>query len=195
MASYLSVIGTPARYLPIGNTEPDLVLPDLTSGRWVFLFGPAGCGKTHRAVEILHAHFARVGKPRPSDWRPWHHGKRPAPGPLFVDWPGLLKAKVRAIGNDEAEDPILTVLGNRDVVLLDDVATERPTDFAIETLGEVISDRYNAVAPTVLTSNRSLDEIAATYGKRIASRISEAALVADQSGTDWRLAIARGETC
>lgn len=192
MGSYLALVNVPERYLGIAHEPPDLELPDLTTRRWVFLFGPAGCGKTHRAVQILHAHFARVGRPRASFWRPWHGGPRPHPGPTFVDWPSLLAAKKRTFGRDDAEDPLDAVLDNRSVVLLDDVASERPTDFAIDALSLVISNRYNLCAPTVITSNRGLDGIAAGYGNRIASRIREASIVADQSGKDWRVERAAG---
>lgn len=195
--SYLAALGVPYRYRAIAETKPDLSLPDLTSGRWVFLFGPAGCGKTHRAVEILHAHFARVGRPRPATWRPWHNAPRPGAGPRFVDWPLYLDELRKSFGTEVApdEDPAWIVLENTAPVILDDVGSERPTDFAVDSLNVVVSARYNACAPTIITSNLPLDAIATTYGDRIASRIREAALVADQSGADWRTAIARGETC
>lgn len=202
--SYLAALGVPPRYRAIAETKPDFTLPDLTSGRWVFLFGPAGCGKTHRAVEILHAHFARVGRPAPSSWRPWHHTRRPAPGPQFIDWPCFLEAYRRSFGRDRGDGGELEefgmarlILENQEVVLLDDLGSERPTEFALDCVNVVISSRYNRkpFAPTIITSNLPLDAIATTYGDRIASRIREAALVADQSGADWRTAIARGETC
>lgn len=184
--SYLGTIGVPDRYQRIADEEPDLTLPDLSTGRWVFLFGPAGCGKTHRAVQIMHAHFARVGRPKPSEWRPWHHAPRPPAGPLFVDWPDYLAAQRRAMANDAEDDSRRTVLKNPAPIVLDDVGSERPTDFAVDAMNAVISSRYNDCAPTVITSNLALDKLAAAYGDRIASRIREAALVADQSGEDWR---------
>lgn len=199
--SYLAQLGVPPRYRAIAETEPNLSLPNLAGGRWVFLFGPAGCGKTHRAVEILHAHLSRVGRPRPSTWRPWHNAPRPAAGPQFVDWPCYLDAYRRSFGRESRETDEFgmsrIVLENRDVVLLDDLGSERPTEFALDCVNVVISSRYNMrpLAPTIITSNLPLDAIAATYGDRIASRIREQALVADQGGADWRSAIAKGESC
>lgn len=197
MGSYLHALGVPHRYQRIADEAPDLALPDLAGGRWVFLFGPAGCGKTHRAVQILHAHFARVGRPQPSSWRPWHNASRPPAGPRFVDWPLYLDAQKKAFGREEDDESARLVLENPDVVILDDIASERPTDFAIDALNVVISARYNAKpnAPTIITCNRRLDEIAEIYGDRIASRIREEARIADQSGDDWRESIARGESC
>lgn len=186
--SYLRTIGVPDRYQRIADEAPDLTLPDLSTGRWVFLFGPAGCGKTHRAVQILHAHFARVGKPRESQWRPWHHDPRPPAGPRFIDWPEHLATQRRAIAEDAEDASRCLLLKNPSPVILDDVGSERPTDFAVDALNSVISSRYNDCAPTVITSNLPLDKLASAYGDRIASRIHEAALVADQSGNDWRAA-------
>ena len=195
--SYLAQLGVPPRYRAIAETEPNLSLPDLTSGRWVFLFGPAGCGKTHRAVEILHAHLGRVGRPVQSTWRRWHNAPRPPAGPRFVDWPLYLDARRKSFGGAVESDanPEWLVLENPAAVILDDIGSERPTDFAVDALNVVISCRYNACAPTILTSNLPLDGIASAYGDRIASRIREAALVADQGGADWRSAIAKGESC
>lgn len=195
--SYLAQLGVPHRYCGIAATEPNLSLPDLAGGRWVFLFGPAGCGKTHRAVEILHAHLSRVGRPRPSTWRPWHNAPRPAAGPRFVDWPLYLDAQRKSFGVsvEPNVDPAWLVLENTAAVILDDLGSERPTDFAVDALNVVVSSRYNACAPTIITSNLPLDGIASAYGDRIASRIREAALVADQGGADWRSAIAKGESC
>lgn len=187
MGTYLALIGVPARYQRIGEELPLSNLPDITAGQWVFLHGPAGCGKTHRAVQILHAHFSRVGRPVPSSWRPWHHEKRPAAGPQFVDWPTYLDGQRRAFSPEDGENESWRVIGNPSPVILDDLGSERPTDFAVDTLNSVISNRYNACAPTVITSNLTLDAIASAYGDRIASRIREAAIVADQAGIDWRL--------
>lgn len=196
--SYLALLGVPAPYQAIGDVPADITLPDLSGGRWVFLFGPAGCGKTHRAVEILHAHFSRVGFPRPVTWRPWHHTRRPGAGPRFVDWPCYLDGRRRSFAPEASRETVADesswlLLDNPEMVILDDVGSERPTDFAIDSLNVTISSRYNRrpLSPTIITSNLRLDGIAAVYGDRIASRIMEMSVVADQGGTDWRAAIAR----
>lgn len=189
MGSYLELASVPVKFLEIGNEPVDESLPVLDKGRWIFFFGPAGCGKTHRAIQALHAHLTRTGRPKPSEWRPWHHAPRPKPGAQFIDWPLWLDWKKRFFDEEDpdAEDPNEFAVKNRNLVVLDDIGSERPTDFAIDQFNVCISARYNELLPTIITSNLSLDDVARVYGNRIASRIREVSLVADQSGKDWRI--------
>ena len=189
MTSYLRLANVPEKFQEIGNEPVDESLPSLEDGRWIFFFGPAGCGKTHRAVQMLHAHLTRTGRPEPTAWRPWHHAPRPKPGASFVDWSLFLDEKRRFFSDpdEDAEDPSERVVKNDKLVVLDDVGSERTTDFAIDSFNVAISARYNEFRPTIITSNLTLDDVARVYGNRIASRIREVAMVVDQSGTDWRI--------
>lgn len=62
----------------------------------------------------------------------------------------------------------------RDVPLLvlDDIGTEKHTEYVLETVSEFINHRYEQQKQTVFTSNYTLDELKQKYDERIASRIT-----------------------
>jgi integrase len=54
---------------------------------------------------------------------------------------------------------------------LDDLGTEKPTDWALQTLYLIIDRRYPEMMQTIISSNLNLDELSSRLGDRIASRI------------------------
>lgn len=138
---------------------------------WIYLHGQPGTGKTHRAAQFLAGYLVSTkGAPN---------------GSRFLDWPLALDDAKRAIGEDR-EDPLRPLHSVSGVVVLDDLGSERPSDFAIDTANLLISHRYNEALPTILTSNLGLREIAARYGERISSRILELAFVEKLDEKNWR---------
>ena len=100
--------------------------------------GPFGVGKTHLAVGILKAVIRKSG----------------AKG-FFFETPELLR-QVRHTYNaqvDETEMGVLKPILDADVLVLDDLGTEKTSEWVQETLGLVINSRYNTRRPTILTSN------------------------------------------
>lgn len=78
------------------------------------------------------------------------------------------------------------------LLALDDLGVERPTDWAIETLADLIDARTMAGLPTVVTSNYRIGEIRDIWkgmpGKRTASRLAGACRSVRVTGPDKRLA-------
>lgn len=58
-----------------------------------------------------------------------------------------------------------------DVLLLDDLGSERSTDWAIDLVNVVLSHRYNHELTTIVTSNLPLEKIG-TFDPRLISRLS-----------------------
>ena len=54
---------------------------------------------------------------------------------------------------DETEMGILTPIIDADILVLDDLGTEKTSEWVQETLGLVVNSRYNTRRPTILTSN------------------------------------------
>jgi DNA replication protein DnaC len=54
---------------------------------------------------------------------------------------------------EETEMEVLKPLLEADLLVLDDLGAERPSDWVQETLGLVVNTRYNSKRPTVFTSN------------------------------------------
>lgn len=72
-------------------------------------------------------------------------------------------------------------------LFIDDIGSEKTTDFVIEFLYLVVNKRYENEKRTVLTTNLSLDDFREKYGDRILSRISEMCVLVEMTGEDRRI--------
>jgi DNA replication protein DnaC len=115
------------------------------------LRGPVGCGKTHVAVAAFRA--VVVG------------GVLPA---VAVTVPALLDG-LRP-GRAPVEE--LSACEDARLLLLDDLAAERATDWTAETLYRLIDARYARRLPTIITTNATGAMIRENLGDRIASRLN-----------------------
>lgn len=100
--------------------------------------GPYGVGKTHLAIAILKAVIRKCG----------------AKG-YFFETPELLR-QVRNTYNNSVDETEMGVLGpvlHAELLVLDDLGTEKTSEWVQETLGLVVNTRYNARRPTIFTSN------------------------------------------
>jgi DNA replication protein DnaC len=123
----------------------------------MFLSGKTGCGKTHLAVSVLRE--ARVSS---------------ALGGYFITVPEMLM-KIRAAFSStsiETEEEIVKKFSDYEVLVLDDLGSEKTYEYSITTLFLILDrrDRYNK--RTIVTSNLSLKEIEESLGARIASRLA-----------------------
>lgn len=140
--------------------------------------GPYGVGKTHLAVAILKAVIRRCG----------------AKG-YFFETPDLLR-QVRNTYNNSVDETELGVLGpvvKAELLVLDDLGTEKTSEWVQETLGLVINQRYNARRPTILTSNlrdpldnTDPNSFAFQIGARTRSRLREMCDWIEIQGADIR---------
>jgi DNA replication protein DnaC len=117
---------------------------------WLILQGVTGCGKTHLASAIINYRY-QAGQPA-----------------LFVVVPEFLDHLRSAfspdakVSYDELFDRVKTV----PFLVLDDFGEQATTPWAQEKLYQVISYRYNARLPTVVTTRAALDEIEPAISSR-----------------------------
>ena len=117
---------------------------------WLILQGVTGCGKTHLASAIINYRY-QAGQPA-----------------LFVVVPEFLDHLRSAfspdakVSYDELFDRVKTV----SFLVLDDFGEQATTPWAQEKLYQVISYRYNARLPTVVTTRAALDEIEPAISSR-----------------------------
>lgn len=78
-------------------------------------------------------------------------------------------------------------LCNLDYLIIDDIGSEKTSDFVIEFLYTIINRRYENMKRTVLTTNLQLKEFGDRYGDRVLSRISEMCVLVELTGEDKRL--------
>ena len=110
---------------------------------WLILIGGYGCGKTHLAAAIANE---RVSQNQPA---------------LFVNTPDLLD-HLRATYSPNSTvsyDERFDMVRQTPLLILDDLGTENATPWAGEKLYQILNYRYNARLPTVITTNRRLEEI------------------------------------
>lgn len=135
------------------------------AGRNLVLSGPVGTGKTHAAVAAARVLFDLGAQVR------------------FLPVVEMLDL-LRPGGPDGA----MAALCDVDVLVLDDVGTERPTDWTAERMYSLINRRWLEQLPTVATSNLEPGELRAALGERMFSRLVDAAVGVRLVGPDRRLA-------
>ncbi len=120
---------------------------------WLVLLGGYGCGKTHLAAAIAN-HRLSLAQPA-----------------LFIVVPDLLDHLRAAFGPASAVpyDEQFEAVRNTPLLILDDLGTENATPWVGEKLYQIFNHRYNARLPTVITSNRELEEI----DERLRSRMND----------------------
>lgn len=146
------------------------------TGRGLYLCGGVGTGKTHLAVAVMNELIRRKRVPA-----------------LFVTVPDLLGNLRRAYSKDSGRnlDEWLDAVKNADLLLLDDLGSERPTDWAKELLFMVVNHRYLEALPTIFTSNIGPKDLAAHLDERTASRIISMCGWVSLEGEDYRETLAR----
>lgn len=138
-------------------------------GGTLVLIGGPGVGKSHLAAAAAYAVCDRMQA-------------------RFIEAVQLLdRIKATFGGQDEygrTASDISRLYRTAPFLVLDDFGTEQRTAFAAETLFAIVSERYNAMRPTIITSNGRLGD----FGARLASRLldRDMATIAIVRGEDTR---------
>jgi DNA replication protein DnaC len=139
------------------------------SSTWLFIYGTYGTGKSFYAACIANAlidkgYTVRMG--------------------TGADYEAeIFAAQDKAAAYQKLLD--------YDLLILDDFASERKSDYMFEVLYNIINDRYNAKKPIVFTSNMTTEETGNPTDpriRRIMSRIWERGYPVEMVGQDRRKA-------
>ena len=142
------------------------------------LIGPPGIGKTHIAVAVLRRVILEKG----------------ARG-LFYDVRDLLRI-IRSTYNPvvrTAEMDVLRPVMDAELLVLDDLGAEKPSQWVEETMNLIVNTRYNERRPTIFTTNyedlpdeADLETLKVRVGFRMHSRLREMCEFLEYDGADYR---------
>jgi DNA replication protein DnaC len=152
-------------------------------GKGLLLTGESGVGKTHLIVALLKGLI-----------------EKGADG-LFLDYQELLK-RIQSSYDPSlqtAEHRIIRPMLETEVVVIDDLGANRPTDWVQDTINYILNHRYNEKKPTLLTSNlreermsgpegnrRTHETFEERVGTRVASRLHEMCRIVEIHADDYR---------
>jgi DNA replication protein DnaC len=170
--------------------------PVLNKTKGIIFSGKIGIGKTHLAIGLLKALMTN----------------QKCTGIYYRQ--GALLELIKSSFDDDylSERDILRPLKTRDVVLLDDVGTSRPTDWVVEKMLDILAVRYENKKTTIITTNYpvmktireegelkdgrgvgGVDTLGDRIGNRAVSRLSEMCQVVNMNGSDRRFAEKKAE--
>ncbi|HSP35233.1 MAG TPA: ATP-binding protein [Thermoanaerobaculia bacterium] len=152
--------------------------PQSDEGRGLMLIGPCGVGKTHLAVAAL-TEIIRTSKP----------GKL-----LFRNFQDLIQEIQASFNSDQvpSKSELLGPMLEADLLVLDELGSQKPTTFVQDILYYVINTRYNEERTTIFTTNYAEtaegkeETLADRIGARLRSRLYEMATRVPMNGSDYR---------
>lgn len=139
------------------------------SNRGLLFWGTVGTGKSYAAACIANELLNR---------------KTPVVVTSFVKVLQVIQ------DNTENETEFVNRLCAARLLIIDDLGTERNTDYALEKVYNVIDSRYRTGKPLILTTNLNLQDMQMTQDiryQRIYDRIFEMCHPVMVNGTSWRI--------
>jgi len=142
--------------------------------RGIYIHGPVGTGKTHFAYAIKKKYdYPEAGR-----------------FSRFRNMTELLRDMRQDFDLDacDRQADVDGLMDDESLVIIDDVGSEKITEWVAETFYLIVNKRYNAMAPTIFTSNLNPQDLAERVGDRTVSRIVEMCDIVELSGSDKRTA-------
>jgi len=126
-----------------------LIEKQLDGHNWVVMCGPCGTGKTHLAAAVLN-HLVTLG----------------AHKSLFVSWVDYLN-RIKASFDPQSPErtgDLRRRLHSAKLLIIDDLDKVKVTDWARETLYDVLNRRYDRNLATVMTCNAQASDLMTLLG-------------------------------
>lgn len=176
---------TPYRYQNAKTTHPqviawaDRVIEDPRGAGILFLTGPFGTGKTHEAYGALR----RIAEAGPGRFEV-----------IALTAPDMY-ALIRPGSTPQGPEFEVKRLMRIPLLLIDDLGTEKISEFTEEATYRILNGRYNECRPLIITSNLPVanpngPDLKDQLGQRITSRLAQTTTVVGIGGNDRRLGAA-----
>jgi len=138
----------------------------------IFVFGPVGVGKTYTAAALLR-HYIYEG----------YQCKR-----INFDAFCVRVRSTFSAASKQTEWELSESLKNVDRLFVDDlgIGSKEQSDFAYHTFYELLNSRQERMLSTIITTNKSVEQLARSFDARIESRLN-LSLIIEMKGGDRRL--------
>lgn len=140
------------------------------------LMGGVGSGKTHLLCAIANSLIKNYKNPDRHNLNERIAHQNPTPMFYFISTVELfseLQRKMHTTDQKARErgDKIIEWCKNARVLFLDDLGAERTSEYREEQLFLIIDHRINKKRPTIISTNKTKEELSAAVGARIFDRI------------------------
>jgi DNA replication protein DnaC len=174
----------PYRYQEATAQHPDIcawadrAAADYRSAGFLVLTGPVGTGKTHQAYGALR----RIAEAGPKRFE------------MIATTAPDMYGRLRPGGSEHGTEHELKRLCRIPLLLLDDLGTEKLSEWTEEATYRLINERYNECLPLVITTNFPVraqsggasTDLVTRLGDRLASRLAQTATAVTLDGPDLR---------
>jgi len=147
------------------------------AAKGIYVFGPAGVGKTHILQAIIHRLEER---------------RVPA---ILIRAEALFDRLRSLIGENGDIEPTLQAFSTVPVLAIDEIGQERANEFTLEKLFRIVNHRFSAKLPTLFASNYAPPDLYRRLAKDLLpiidplkSRLIGMSRVGDLDGDDYRIA-------
>ncbi len=159
----------------------DRAICDYRSAGFLVLTGAVGNGKTHQAYGALR----RIAEAGPKSFQ------------MIATTAPDLYGLLRPGGSDKGTEFELRKLARIPLLLLDDLGTEKLSEFTEEATYRLLNERYNECLPLIVTTNLPVraatvngqptgPDLVSRLGERLSSRLSQTATLVAFTGPDLR---------
>ena len=119
----------------------------------LLLWGPVGTGKTHTAAALAYEYITNdIGISR-------------------ITFKSLLLSLRNTFEGTGTEQSVFKPLLDIGILILEDCATGKQSEFTTDTLLHVLDNRIEHCKPTIITSNLSPESLEDVFGERVGSRL------------------------
>lgn len=161
---------------PVVQAWADRAAADIRDAGILVLHGNIGAGKTHQAYGALR----RIAEAGPRNFQ------------MIATTAPDLYGLLRPGGSDKGSEHELKRLCRIPLLLLDDLGTEKLSEFTEETTTRIVNYRYNESLPLLITTNLPIKtgtpstDLVTRLGDRLASRLAQTATIVGFDGPDLR---------
>ena len=152
---------------------------NLKQGKGLFITGNVGAGKTHLIAAMI-------------DWIARMTKRRKKRVLIIFKTSVDLLAEIkysfdRKYKDIETTEELMNSLENCSLLIIDDLGSEKTTDWANELFYKIIDYRYSNLKPIIITTNLTDQELKEKISERLVSRIHEMCKGLKLTGKDYRL--------